>query len=471
MDEIKFGTGGWRAVIGEDFTRTNVQRIANGLALLMKLQQKTDKPVVIGYDRRFLSKQAAEWFADVLNKNNIDVYFLKRSAPTPLIMHTVKDKELHYGVEITASHNPSSYNGIKIIIEEGRDADIETTTLLERLIAQDDNFKQDIHYKEPIRGDLIYIDNPFNNYIDDILKQIDTESLRNRGLRMLFDSMHGSGTYPLLTIFYTARCTIDTINTNKDAYFGGLMPAPTESTLVELKNEVVQGCYDLGIALDGDGDRLGIIDNSGRYMTANEILCMLYYYLVKYQGWKGPVVRNLATTHMLDKIAESFGEKCYEVPIGFKYISSKIDEVDAVLGGESSGGLTVRGHIHGKDSIYAASLFAEMLSVMKKTPSEIMHELENQFGKFEMVEDNLKFTMDKKESINKVLMIDKQLPSFNNKIVKVNYEDGCKVYFENGDFVICRFSGTEPLLRIFAESSNKETAQQYIKEFKEFLNL
>ena len=288
---------------------------------------------------------------------------------------------------------------------------------------------------------------------------------------MLFDSMHGSGTYPLLTIFYTARCTIDTINTNKDAYFGGLMPAPTEATLVELSNEVVRGKYDMGIALDGDGDRLGIIDNNGRYITANEILCMLYYYLVKYQGWKGPVVRNLATTHMLDKIAESFGEKCYEVPIGFKYISSKIDEVDAVLGGESSGGLTVRGHIHGKDSIYAASLFAEMISVMKKSPSEIMKELETQFGKFVMVEDNLRFTLGKKEDINQILMIDKQLPIFKNKVVRVNYEDGCKIYFKNGDFVICRFSGTEPLLRIFAESSDKETAMQYIKSFKDFLNV
>lgn len=234
---------------------------------------------------------------------------------------------------------------------------------------------------------------------------------------------------------------------------------------------MVRGKYDLGIALDGDGDRLGIIDNNGRYITANEILCMLYYYLVKYQGWKGPVVRNLATTHMLDRIAESFGEKCYEVPIGFKYISAKIDETDAVLGGESSGGLTVRGHIHGKDSVYAASLFAEMISVIGKTPSEIMDDLEQQFGKFVMVEDNLRFLPSQKEAIVKTLMVDKKLPEFESKVVRVNYEDGCKVYFENGDFVICRFSGTEPLLRIFAESNNKKQAKSYIQTFKEFLSL
>lgn len=468
---IKFGTGGWRAIIGEDFTRDNVRRVAGGIAQLICVQKKNNRPVIIGYDRRFLSDSAAKWVAEVLIANDIQVYLLKRSSPTPLVMHLVKNHNLNYGIEITASHNPSSYNGVKLIIKEGRDADVETTELLEQLIAEQTNVKY-INFDEGIKsGKIGFFKNPFNDYIDDILKQLDMKALRDRGLRVLFDSMHGSGAYPLLTIFYTARCTIDTINLNKDAYFGGLMPAPTEHTLTKLKEGVLQGGYDLGIALDGDGDRLGIIDNNGKYISANEILCMLYYYLVKYQGWKGPVVRNLATTHMLDKIAESFGEKCYEVPVGFKYISSKIDEVDAVLGGESSGGLTVRGHIHGKDSVYAASLFAEMISVTGQTPSEIMEELEQKFGKFIMVEDNLRFSPEQKEEINKILMIEKQIPEFDVDIQKVEYRDGCKIYFKNGDFVICRFSGTEPLLRIFAESNSNDKAKYYIKNFKEFLNI
>ena len=469
---IKFGTGGWRAIIGEDFTCENVRRVANGIVRLMHAQHKTDKPVVIGYDRRFLSDKAARWVAEVLAANDVDVYLLNRSAPTPLIMHTVKDKHLHYGVEITASHNPASYNGIKLIIDEGRDADVDTTKLLEELIANNNDGLKYMDFEEAVdSGYVTYLKNPFNKYIDDILAQLNIKSMRDRGLRVLFDSMHGSGTYPLLTIFYTARCTIDTINGNKDSYFGGLMPAPKEETLSELKDAVIKGEYDLGIALDGDGDRLGIIDGNGRYITANEILCMLYYYLVKYQHWKGPVVRNLSTTHMLDRIAESFGEKCYEVPVGFKYISSKIDEVDAVLGGESSGGLTVRGHIHGKDSVYAASLFAEMVSVIGKNPSEIMAELESQFGKFVMAEDNLEFEPERKEEINRILMVEKKLPEFGSEISRVNYEDGCKVYFDDNSFVICRFSGTEPLLRIFSESSEKEKAEQYIRDFKDFLKI
>ncbi len=468
---IHFGTGGWRAVIGDDFIRSNIRLVAAGVLKLMEVENKKDKPVVIGYDRRFLSEQAAKWVAELFAADGVKVLFIGRSSPTPLVMHTVKSMELHYGIEITASHNPSQYNGIKLIVDEGRDAPLETTELLEKLISEITDIPEANFDEQVACGNIEYIVNPFNRFLDDIIGLLDMKALRDRGLRVVFDSMHGSGTYPLLVIFHTARCTIDTININKDAYFGGQMPAPSEKGLAHLHNAVVTGGYDLGIAMDGDGDRLGVIDPSGRYINANEILCMLYYYLVKHKGWKGPVVRNLATTHMLDRIAESFGEKCYEVPVGFKYISSKIDEVDAVLGGESSGGLTVRGHIHGKDSIYAASLFAEMVSVIGKTPAQIMDELEAAYGKFVMAEDNLRFAPEAKPEINHILMVDKKLPEFSAKVVRVNYEDGCKIYFENGDFVICRFSGTEPLLRIFAESNDKQTAQSYIDAFRNFLHI
>ena len=471
MSAIKFGTGGWRAVIGKDFICENVRLAAAGILALMKEEGKADKPVVIGYDRRFLSESAAKWVAEVLAEGGVTVWFMHRSAPTPLVMHTVKDQGLHFGVEITASHNPSEYNGLKLIVEEGRDAPIETTRRVEELIDGISEVKHAEFDDAAADGRIVYLKNPFNRFLDDIIALLDMKALRERGLRVVFDSMHGSGAYPLMVIFHTARCTIDTININKDAYFGGMMPAPSEKSLAMLRDTVVKGGYDLGIAMDGDGDRLGVIDPSGRYINANEILCMLYWYLVKYKGWKGPVVRNLATTHMLDRIAESFGEKCYEVPVGFKYISSKIDEVDAVLGGESSGGLTVRGHIHGKDSVYAASLFAEMVSVVGKTPAQIMDELVREYGRFVMVEDNLRFAPEYKPAIERLLMVEKKLPEFGMGVTRVNYEDGCKVYFEDGGFVICRFSGTEPLLRIFAESGSLTSAQEYVSDFREFLKI
>lgn len=468
---IQFGTGGWRAEIGSDFIKSNICLVGQGVCELMKKENKTGKPVIIGYDRRFLSLEAAKWLAEVLAGNGVQVIFLHRSAPTPLVMHTVKNQELYYGLEVTASHNPSIYNGIKLIVEEGRDADVETTGLLEQLIARV-KAPSMISFEEGLaKGLITYWENPFNDFLDDIIGVLDMKAIRERGLRILFDPMHGSATYPLMTIFYTARCTLDIIHSNKDAYFGGMMPAPTQNTLRDLAKQVVDGGYDLGIGVDGDGDRLGIIDHNGNYINANQILVLLYYYLHEYKGWKGPVVRNLATTHMLDAVAKDLGEQCFEVPVGFKYISSKIDEVDAVLGGESSGGLTVRGHIHGKDSVYAASLFAEMICKTGKSPSELFEELEEKYGKYEMVEFNLPFAPEAKSEIVNKVMVERILPEFMKKVTMVSYEDGCKVYFEDDSFVICRFSGTEPLLRIFAEGKTTDQAQSYIDAWKELLCL
>lgn len=470
---IKFGTGGWRAEIGKDFNMENIQKVAQSLSIYAKKKNLDKLPIIIGYDRRFLSDSAAQWIAEVLSANGIKVLFLNRSAPTPLIMHYVKTNNLNFGLEVTASHNPSSYNGIKLIVKEGRDAPLETTAALEEILANlQSTDVLTCSFSDAVKsGSVEYIKNPFNSFIDDILNLLDVEAIRDRGLRILFDPMHGSSSYPLMVILHSTRCTVDVINGNRDAYFGGDMPAPTESTLKRLASEVVHGGYDLGIGVDGDGDRLGIIDSNGQYINANEILTLLYHYLHEHKGWKGPVVRNLATTHLLDKVAEDFGEQCYEVPVGFKYISSKIDEVDAVLGGESSGGLTVRGHIHGKDSVYAASLFVEMLSKTGKSPTELLKKLYKKYGYFTMVEENLRFAEEKKQEISNIVFTEKKLPEFNAKVVAVNYEDGCKVYFEDNSFVICRFSGTEPLLRIFAENSTKEKAAEYVAAWKNFLNI
>ncbi|NLI54189.1 MAG: phosphoglucomutase/phosphomannomutase family protein [Clostridiales bacterium] len=468
---ICFGTGGWRAEIGKDFYMDNIRLVAQGLANTLLADGKSDKPVVIGYDRRFLSAEAATWMAEVLAANGIGVWFMRRSVPTPLVMYLVKQHGLHRGVEITASHNPSNYNGVKIIVEEGRDAPLTVTERLEREINASSDVKTMPMPEAEERGLVTYLKNPFNGFIDSILNVIDTDAIRERGPRILFDSMHGSSTYPLTVILNTARCTVDQIHADKDAYFGGMMPAPTEDTMAELRNRVVYGGYDLGIAVDGDGDRLGVIDGTGRYISANEILVLLYSYLHEVKGWKGPVVRNLSTTHLLDRVAESFGEACYEVPVGFKYISSKIDEVDAVLGGESSGGLTVRGHIHGKDSVYSSALFVEMICKTGRHPSEMIAALEQKFGTYVMKESNVSFSAPQRAALEKVIFTDCALPEFGTAPVKVSYLDGCKAYFADDSFVVCRFSGTEPLLRIFAEGRSPGQALSYIAAWKKLLNL
>ena len=469
MSDIHFGTGGWRAIIGDDFIRENVNRVAQAISDILKDDKLTDKPVMIGYDRRFLSEPGARWLAEVFAANDIDVLMMKRSAPSPFIMHTVQKKGLHYGIEVTASHNPPEYDGLKVIVEEGRDAPVEVTDRIEKHIAMNPEIRK-VDFKYAVdSGKVQYIKNPFNEYIDDILAVLDTEAIRRKGLRVLFDPMHGSGTYPLEVILNTCRCTLDIINSDKDAYFDGGYPAPSEDTLRPLVDKVLRGGYDFGIAFDGDGDRLAIIDSTGRYISMNEIIVMLYWYLHEKKGWKGPVVRNISTTYILDRMAESFGEKCIEVPVGFKWVSAAIDKYNAVLGGESSGGLTVRGHINGKDAIYAVSLFAEMLAVTDMTVQEISYLIAQNWGKSVFLETALRFSEEDKKRITKVLMEEKQLPVFTKDVKKISYMDGCKVFFDDDSYVICRFSGTEPLLRIMAEASTAEEAQELLDVFRKFV--
>lgn len=466
---IHFGTGGWRAIIGDDFTRDNVNRVAQAISDILKADGKTDRPVMIGYDRRFLSESGAKWLSEVFAANGIKVWMMKRSAPSPLVMHTVKKQELYCGIEVTASHNPPEYDGIKVIVEEGRDAPVEVTDRIESFIEIQKGYNR-MPFEEAVEKGLVtFLKNPFNDFIDDILALLDQKAIRERGPRVLFDPMHGSGTYPLLVILNTCRGTVDLFNSNKDAYFGGDYPAPSEATLRDLADRVIRGKYDFGIAFDGDGDRLSIIDSGGRYVSMNEIICMLYWYLHEKKGWKGPVVRNISTTHVLDRMAASFGEECIEVPVGFKWVSSAIDKYDAVLGGESSGGLTVRGHIYGKDAIYAASLFVEMISVTNMSVHEISELIAKEWGRTVFLDTALRFSPEDKKEINHVLMEEKRLPVFEDNIEKVSYMDGCKVYFADGSYVICRFSGTEPLLRIMAEASTAQKAQKYLDTFNCFV--
>ena len=469
MSDIHFGTGGWRAIIGDDFIRENVNRVAQAISEILIEDKLADKPVMIGYDRRFLSEPGARWLAEVFAGNGIDVLMMKRSAPSPLIMHTVQKNGLHCGIEVTASHNPPEYDGLKVIVEEGRDAPVEVTDRIEKYIARNSETKKLDFNRAVESGKVRFIKNPFNDYIDDILAVLDTEAIRKKGLRALFDPMHGSGTYPLEVILNTCRCTLDIINSDKDAYFDGGYPAPSEDTLRPLVDKVIRGGYDFGIAFDGDGDRLAIIDSTGRYVSMNEIIVMLYWYLHEKKGWNGPVVRNISTTYILDRMAESFGEECIEVPVGFKWVSAAIDKYNAVLGGESSGGLTVRGHINGKDAIYAVSLFAEMLAATDMSVQEISSLIARNWGKSVFLDDALRFSAEDKVRITKVLMEEKRLPNFEGKIKKISYMDGCKVFFEDDSYVICRFSGTEPLLRIMSEASTKEEAQALLDVFRAFV--
>lgn len=467
---IKFGTGGWRAIIADGFTKANLQLLVQGLCDSIINDKKQDKPVIIGYDRRFLSDEGAKWAAEVFCGNSIGVHFIFRNSPTPLIMFQVKQEKAYYGMAVTASHNPAIYNGIKLFTQGGRDASLEVTDEIEKYISKVKKVNL-MPFDKAIESGILTVIDPFNDYIDGILGFLDKQAIIKARLKILLDPMYGVSKTSLQTILLTLRCDVDVINDRHDTLFGGKLPSPSAVTLGRLSQMVVEDGYDIGLGTDGDADRLGVIDDKGRFIHPNEIMMLLYYYLVKYKGWKGDVVRNIATTHVLDKMAKDFGYECHEVPVGFKHISSMIEKTNAVLGGESSGGLTVRGHISGKDGIFAAALLVEMMAVTKKRLSVILKEIYEKYGFSIMIENSYTFDAEDKVRLNKKLYQDRLVPDFGLAIYKLSYEDGLKVYFENGGWLVARFSGTEPLLRVFAEMPDELLAQDVSDRMKGFLGI
>ena len=288
---IHFGTGGWRAVIGDGFTKANVQLLTLALARKMLDEGRADKGFVIGYDRRFLSEEAAGWAAEVMAGQGILCRIIHRESPTPLIMYTVAAYGLPYGMAITASHNPAVYNGIKVFMEGGRDADETLTAAFEGYIRElEGEPVETVPYEEGLAAGSIQLIDPMNDYIDSILKMVDAEAIRSRGLHVVLDPMYGVSKTALQTILLTTRCDVEVIHERRDTLFGGRLPAPNLKTLAGLTNYVEEHGCDIGIATDGDADRLGVIDDKAEFLHPNKILVLLYYYLMRYRGWRGAAV-------------------------------------------------------------------------------------------------------------------------------------------------------------------------------------
>ena len=465
---IKFGTGGWRAIIADEFTKANLRLLAAGLCEMMLEQGLAGEEVVVGYDRRFLSKESAHWVAEVLAGYGFRTYMVSRSSPTPLIMFVVRERNVPYGLAITASHNPATYNGVKVFTRGGRDAAPEVTDQIEKNTLRI-NAEQipSVDYDAALKNGLITEDNPTNDYLDSILLSVDVGAIRRAHLRIGLDPLYGVSQSCLRTVLTTCRCDLEVIHDMHDTLFGGKLPTPTAETLIPLEHLVVDRRCDFGLATDGDADRIAVIDDKGFFVHPNQLLVLLYYYLVKYRGEKGDCVRNNSTTHLLDRVAEGFGQKCHEVPVGFKYVSAKMTETDAVIGGESSGGLTVRGHISGKDGIYAAALITEMVAVTGKSVSELYDEICSLYGFWAYADGDIRVKPERKEELKKLIFEAELMPEFGKKIERIDRSDGCKVWFGDGSWCICRFSGTEPLLRFAAEALEPETAEAYISAWKE----
>jgi len=468
-EQVTFGTGGWRAVIGEGFTMNNVRRLCQALANDVIRRGAEARGVLIGYDRRFLSDRAAEVAAEVFAGNNIPVTLLAEDAPTPLVTYATALLNSAYGMVFTASHNPPEWNGLKVFHGDGsllldhetRQIEAETNRLTPREVV-----KLDLDLA--LQAGVVQRRDFTNEYVDAIESMIDLEAIRKANLNVIVDPMYGVGQLTLGIILTEARCRVTFIHERRNPLFGGRSPAPNLDALQMLITTLREGKYDLGLAMDGDADRIAIIDEQGRYISTNDLLCLVYWYLHEVKGQRGGVVRNLATTHLLDRLAARFGEQSYEVPVGFKHIAAAMVEHDALLGGESSGGLTVRGHILGKDGIFACALVVEMLARTGKHISQMQEEVWNLTGRLYTAEENLPATPDMRVIIPQRLRESSITHIGPYPVVQVSYLDGIKILLENDNWALLRFSGTEPVLRLMVEADTPAKAQELIDWLKQF---
>ena len=467
--KIEFGTGGFRGVISDNFNKENIQLIAQALANIIHERNQEDRPIIVGYDNRFMSDFAAKWFCEVLNGNGIKTYLYTHVVPTPTVMSTTRDMCNYYGVMITASHNPYYFNGIKIFTKGGYDADVEFTSLLEQKIQEVGEVKTLLE-RPARRKELLEDYENLGSYLSHIKSFIDPTVTKNK-LRVLYNNMHGVGVIglkPLSEKLHIHQFTI--INEEHDAFFGFNLPNPTrEALLGEFSETVVNQGYDLGIATDSDGDRLGVIDERGKYVSANEILAAIYYYLITERGYKGDIVKNCATSVLVDLVAEDLGYKCHEVDVGFKNITHGINEFDALLGGESSGGLTMKGYIYGKDATFSGALFLEMVIKLDKPVSRIIRELKQRVGyHYNCSEDNIVLDVDAKKVLDYMV---NHLPELSMKYEDVHiFGRNIKFLFNDRQWLLLRLSGTEPAFRIFAEFEDEEVCEKLTKESKKYID-
>lgn len=465
---VQFGTGGWRAVIGEGFTLHNVRRLCQALANDITRRGLEKRGVLIGFDRRFLSDLAAEAAAEVFAGNNIHTILLKEDAPTPLINYATEVVNAAFGLAFTASHNPPEWNGLKVFHGDGSLLMTEETNQVEdetNRLRVDDVVKipLDVALEAGIaeRGDFV------NQYVDRVESFIDMDAIRKAGLKVIVDPMYGVGHLTLGIILNEARCRVTFIHERHNPLFGGHSPAPDLEALRMLRTYVREDGYDLGLATDGDADRIALIDERGDFIQMNDLLLLLYWYLHEVKGQRGGVVRNLATTHLLDRLAAAFGERSIETPVGFKWIASGMAQNHALLGGESSGGLTIRGHILGKDGIFASALIVEMLAVTGKHVSELQEIVWGITGRLHAVENNLPATADMRIIVPQRVKAMIEAGETPYPVARVTDYDGMKVYFKNDNWALLRFSGTEPLLRIFAEADTPEKARELVDWLKQ----
>jgi phosphomannomutase len=464
---IRFGTDGWRAVIGDQFTFENLAIVTQALADYLNDLPATNRSIVVGYDRRFLSDRFASAAAETLAANDFKVLLFDCAVPTPIVSFEVKARGHLGGIVITASHNPPEFNGFKFKSSFGGSALPEVTQEIEARLHRTEPRRQDL--SEALAAGVIQMIKPPEDYAQQVRAVVDLDRIRAADVEIVIDPMHGSGERWVERLIAGGRCRAKTIRAERDPYFGGVNPEPLFDNLAPLSIAVREHGALLGVATDGDADRVGAIDENGGFINSHQIVAMLLLHLARNRGWRGGVVRTFSQSVLVKRIAESLGLPLYETPIGFKYIAELMLSEDILIGGEESGGIGVKGHLPERDGIVNSLLLAEAVIAAGLPPSKLLDSIWREFGRFCYDRVDLHMGIERGKTLLKQTRESPPSHVADERVVNVATLDGTKLIFEDESWLLLRQSGTEPVLRLYCEASSEERVAKLLAAAREMV--
>ncbi|MGH9397875.1 MAG: phosphoglucomutase/phosphomannomutase family protein [Terriglobia bacterium] len=458
---IKFGTDGWRAVIGDDFTFANVRRVAEAMARYLQGQDQAGQGLIVGYDARFLSPESAREAAEVAASFAIPVILAEGITPTPAVSYAVVQRKAAGAMVITASHNPYRWNGIKFKAAYGGSTAPASVEEIEKLLAPSCGGDAPTENHKPGRIETSDLVAP---YLDRIKTLVKLERIRSSGLKFVIDPMYGAARGLIARLFDEAAIPFQEIHGEHNPLFPGLNPEPIDPHLQDLRQAVTQGNYSAGLATDGDADRVGAMDRGGMFIDSHKIFCILLRHLAEDQGKRGEVVRTFSTTTMVDKIARKHNLPLHVTPIGFKYVCELMLSHDVLIGGEESGGIGIQGHLPERDGILNSLLLAEVMAEKGRTLGEMVDDLNREFGPHYYGRVDLEVS---RSAIDRTLRLvrERKIGSVAGRPVRsVDDLDGVKMIFDESVWLLARASGTENMLRLYAEAPSPEEVKRMLDE-------
>jgi alpha-D-glucose phosphate-specific phosphoglucomutase len=471
---IKFGTDGWRGIIAADFTFDNVRICAQAVAGYLKQHRLDKRGLVIGYDTRFASEDFAAAAAEVMAGNDVKVHLCLRPAPTPVVSFAVPATKSAGGIVITASHNPGSWNGFKYKSQDGASAPENVTSQIEEnigsLTSRRVSVKRLALDTALKRGVVDYMD-PSPVYFEHLGRFVDLEKLRRQKLNIVVDPMYGAGIGYFKAILQGGDLKVAEINAERNPAFPQIQPEPIARNLTRLSRSVVARKADVGLATDGDADRIGIIDEKGRFLTQHQVFALLCLYLLEARGERGAMVRTLTSTMMVSRLGELFDVPVYETPVGFKYVAPLMMKRNAIIGGEESGGYGFRGHVPERDAILAGLYFLDFMAETKKTPSQLLDYLYSKVGPHYYDRRDFHISAANRRTIVQRLASNPPKKLAGSRLTRIDTTDGFRFFLGDESWLLIRFSGTEPLVRVYAEAESIERTGELLDEGEKLIGL